>query len=256
MLFIIPSRWFKGGKNLDKFRSFMLARQDIVFIRHFDNSSDIFKNVQINGGVNYFLIDKKYKNDTLFNDNYITLNKYDVLITNSSYYNIINKALKYIELYGDITKYYMGRYFGIETNDKRLSALQKSPEYIKCIVSSTKGNIAYIHKSHIKKDYKFYKLIIPTLTTKFTSKLLNREEVFSGSFVGFRVNSKVEGENLDLYLRTNLIQFLIKLRKITNHNSKNVFKWVPLIDLSIRWTDEKLYNLFGLTKNEITCIEV
>ena len=59
MTFIVPSRWFAGGKGLDKFREMMLKREDIVYIKHFDDASKIFgKLVDIKGGVNYFLVDE------------------------------------------------------------------------------------------------------------------------------------------------------------------------------------------------------
>jgi type I restriction-modification system DNA methylase subunit len=52
MSFIVPSRWFAGGKGLDKFREMMLKRNDIVYIKHFDDASKIFGNtVNIEGGV-------------------------------------------------------------------------------------------------------------------------------------------------------------------------------------------------------------
>ena len=39
----------------------MINRSDILFIKHYDNASDIFGNfVQIKGGINYFIIDKDY----------------------------------------------------------------------------------------------------------------------------------------------------------------------------------------------------
>jgi len=54
-VFVIPSRWFSGGKGLDSFRKNMLERTDIVYIKHFDDASKIFrKSVSIEGGVNYF----------------------------------------------------------------------------------------------------------------------------------------------------------------------------------------------------------
>ena len=56
LCYVIPSRWFSGGKGLDSFRNNMLKRTDIVYINHFDDACKIFGNtVDIKGGVNYFL---------------------------------------------------------------------------------------------------------------------------------------------------------------------------------------------------------
>ena len=88
----------------------MLNRKDIELIKHIENSSNIFgKNVLINGGVNYFLINKNYKGLCNFNGNMIQLNKYDILINNILYYSIIDKIIQYKSI--DII--YKGRYYGI-----------------------------------------------------------------------------------------------------------------------------------------------
>ena len=61
LLFVVPSRWFLGGKGLANFRKFMLKRKDIKYIQHEDDATKWFgNNVDIKGGVNYFLKDKHY----------------------------------------------------------------------------------------------------------------------------------------------------------------------------------------------------
>ena len=54
-MFIVPSRWFAGGKGLDKFRKNMLSRKDIMMIKHFENSTELFGNLVKIGAVNYFI---------------------------------------------------------------------------------------------------------------------------------------------------------------------------------------------------------
>lgn len=131
LTFIVPSRWFSGGKGLNKFRKFMLSRTDIKYIVHFDNASKIFGNtVDIKGGVNYFLKDSKYNGECKFNGRLIRMNKYDVFV-DSKYYNLIDK----LEKYNNITEIYLGRYFGIENNDKSLADIQKNDNYLLCYVS-------------------------------------------------------------------------------------------------------------------------
>ena len=89
--FIVPSRWFAGGKGLTKFRDNMLKRNDIVYICHQDDASKIFgKLVDIKGGVNYFLIDQKYNGLCNYNGSMIDLNNNDIII-NNDYNTILEK---------------------------------------------------------------------------------------------------------------------------------------------------------------------
>ena len=62
---ITPSRWFAGGKGLDDFREAMLENKHFKAIHDYPNAAEIFSNIEIKGGVNYFLWDREYKGDCL-----------------------------------------------------------------------------------------------------------------------------------------------------------------------------------------------
>lgn len=63
MSFIIPARWFDGGRGLDSFRRDMLADKRIRQIVDFPDSTDCFPGLDIAGGVCYFLWQRDYKGD-------------------------------------------------------------------------------------------------------------------------------------------------------------------------------------------------
>jgi site-specific DNA-methyltransferase (adenine-specific) len=62
-------------------------------------------------------------------------------------------------------------------------------------------------------------------------------------------------ENVISYINTRFFRFLVLLIKNTQDAPKKVYQFVPMQDFSESWTDEKLYNKYGLTQDEIAFIE-
>jgi site-specific DNA-methyltransferase (adenine-specific) len=260
--FIIPSRWFAGGRGLDKFREMMLNRNDIQFINHFEDASKVFgKDVDIKGGVNYFLIDKKYSGSCNFNGSMIKLNKYDILINNNKYYSIIDK----ISSYDNISLLYKSqRIYKIEIIDKRLSNIKQNSNYIKCYVSQQKGNIKYIDKNFVKRDISRWKVITTQASGKgydgFGNIFVGKpNEVHNASYISFEVKNENEAKSLFSYLKSKFANFMLSLRKNTQNISEKTLLWVPLVPLDKEWTDEELFKFskeqFNLTDEEISLIK-
>ncbi|WP_407662293.1 Eco57I restriction-modification methylase domain-containing protein [Moraxella caprae] len=63
VIMVTPSRWFIGGRGLDEFRSEMLNSRNLKEIVDYIDSTDCFPNVDIAGGVSYFLWDKNYNGE-------------------------------------------------------------------------------------------------------------------------------------------------------------------------------------------------
>ena len=252
LIFIIPSRWFSGGKGLDKFREMMLNRNDIVFIKHYNDAKLIFnQNVEIKGGVNYFLIDKNHNGDCMFNDNLIKLNSFDVLVDNK-FTHLIQKLNKY----ESIINIFNGRYFSIETNSKLLNDDIKN---IKCYISQNKGFIKYVKKNDIKQEYNYWKIITPTGCHKAYSGfgelyILKPDEIHSTSYVQFQIKNEKEAISLLSFLKCRLPNLMLSLRKNSQLVSKNTCKWIPLPPLNQEWNDEEIYKYFKLSKNDIKLI--
>jgi hypothetical protein len=253
--FIVPSRWFAGGKGLDKFREMMINRKDILYIKHFNDATKIFGNtVSIEGGVNYFLIDDKYKGLCNYNDCMVDFSNFDIIL-DSKYYEIVNKLLEY----NKITELYLGRYFGIESNDKRLLDNNIDDDNkIKCYVSQQKGFIKYIDNKYIKKEYNFYKVITARANGSnlcFGNTFIGDiNEVHTGSYISFKVASEKEAISLLSYMKCRLPNFMLSLRKISQDISFSTCKWIPLIPLDKEWNDNDVYKYFNLSENEIKLI--
>jgi site-specific DNA-methyltransferase (adenine-specific) len=241
LCFVIPSRWFSGGKGLDSFRKNMLERTDIVYIKHFDDASKIFGNsVSIEGGVNYFLKDTNHKGYCMYNGSMTKLNKYDVFV-DGKYHNIIDKLVNFNSL---ITLYKSQDYHKIQTNDKRFKN-DKTNETIKCYVSQTE----------IKTNISKYKIITPDGNGGnkcFGNTFIgNPNEVHCKTYISFEIDTENEAKSLLSYMKCRLPNFMLSLRKNSQHTCSSTCKWIPLPPLNKDWTDEEVYKHFKLSEDDI-----
>ena len=247
VLFIVPSRWFVGGKGLDTFRKDMLKRRDIVFIEHEDDSQKMFgKTVDIEGGINYFLKSDQHNGDCLFNGESYNLSKYDCIIK-PKYHAIIDKvnALK------SLAQLYAGRCFGIETNDEdRL----KNTGSVKCYVSlkKSKDRCKYLDSYEFTEKNTFWKVITaeangsaPNFGVKFIGK---PNEVHTGSYISFKVKNEDEAKSLLSYLETKFTNHMLSIRKISQHINGDVCKWIPLVPLDKIWNDDLVCEYLNIQK--------
>lgn len=254
MLFITPSRWFAGGKGLDKFRKMMLQRTDIRTIKQYDDASSIFSNaVEIKGGVNYFIIDKTYNGLCEYNGEYMLLGKYDIFVP-SIYYSIIDKIIGCRM----ITSQYHGQnYYNIKTNCPNLI---DDDTKVKCYVSKQKGSVKYIDVKYIKGNKDGWKVITARVSHKAKSGFGNTfvgkpNEVCSQSYILFDVRNEIEAYSLVSYLKCKFPNFMLSLRKMSQDINENTCKWIPLIPLDRIWTNDIIYEYFHFTDEEIELIK-
>jgi site-specific DNA-methyltransferase (adenine-specific) len=92
---INPSRWMVGGKGLDNFRERMINDKKIKKIVHFPGDREVFHDVSITGGVNYFLWDKRYDGKCEFivgnTSTKRFLNDYDIILQDNNAISILEK---------------------------------------------------------------------------------------------------------------------------------------------------------------------
>jgi site-specific DNA-methyltransferase (adenine-specific) len=74
-------------------------------------------------------------------------------------------------------------------------------------------------------------------------------------FITGMFDTREETENYAHYLATKFVRFLVLQRKLTQHVTPDRFRFVPLLDMTRRWTDADLYAHFGLTDEEAAYIE-
>jgi site-specific DNA-methyltransferase (adenine-specific) len=248
-LMVTPSRWF-SNKNMESFRNDMLSKYGLKILNECEN--DIFKNAEIKGGVSYFLLENNYKGFINFNGE---LKKFNSGIIDVN----IDKLVKYIPKNSTFLSdfFVSGAYFGIETNDSRLG---DDVDNTKCYVSKMNGLTKYIRPTEIpqKPNLNRYKLLIPSASGSKDNignlgrfEIASPNEVCSSSFSHFSFDTEQGCISLRSYLNTKFIKFLIKVKKPTQRVKKDVFSLVPVVPFDRIWTDENVFDYFGLSTEDI-----
>jgi len=273
--FIIPSRWFAGGREnlLGDFRKHMLTSKHIKNLICYTDASEVFNGVDIKGGVCYFLKDSSYSgkcNYVLFRNGIDpikcerNLDDFPILIREPQLSTIVKNVLSKIgktermvsEIVSNDTP------FGISSNPK---TSKKNP----FSVSSTKGGTnsillyhiengkrktEYCNPHEIKKnshDISKYKVLIPgsygageTYPHQILSKpvLADKDSVCSQSYLYVPFDSKIECERFIKYLRTRFFRAMVLAMKITQSAPSKVYSFVPLFDFNnlsiINWDND------------------
>ena len=275
IVMITPSRWFAGGMGLDEFREKMLKDSHLKEIVDYSLSTLCFPGVDIAGGVNYFLWDKKYNGlckYTYIDKERITttsrdLSKYEVFVRNNNAIGIVEKVLSFGER--SLTNIMSALSpFGIASSERGLN--ENSAD---CYALMSSGGRSFISKSKVKTGMEYidkWKVIIGKATSAgaatagsdglrkviATLEVLEPNAVCTFSyFIAGAFNSRAEALNCKRYLSTRFSRFLL-LQSLSSINiSKDKFRFVPVQDFSKMWTDEDLYKKYNLAQEEIDFIE-
>lgn len=273
--FIIPARWYAGGKGLNSFRENMLNSTNISHLVDFPNGKDCFPGTSIGGGVCYFLHDRKYDGEcnvtNVFgnerNTSIRSLSKFPLFIRNNLSVSIVEGMGEH--LLSSLSEIVSSRNpFGYPTKHRGVEA-----RFPGALTLHSSQGISYVTRSSLGKidsAVDAYKVIISRVTTehagepskdgKFkvlsTVKVLEPKEVCTDSYLSLgNFETKAEADNLLRYLKTKIARFLL-LQAITSINlSSEKFIFVPLLDFSKTWTDDELAKKFGLTEEQIKHID-
>jgi site-specific DNA-methyltransferase (adenine-specific) len=274
---IIPSRWFAGGMGLDNFRNFMMSNGRISKLTDYANAKDCFPQNSISGGVCYFLWDRHHSgkcsitniSEKDINTTERLLNEFPVLVRHNRSVNILRKVLCRNEIMMSKIVSSISP-FGISTKE-RGSISPHNPSDV-CLISS--AGRGYLTRNQIQKGVDLidsYKVIVSQTGSEHagepsrdglyrvltsTMQVLNPNEICTHSYLTIGDFDNQEKPNgLLCYLQTKFARFLILQAMSSIHLSKSTFQFVPLQDFSINWTDEKLYDKYELSPEEIEFVE-
>jgi len=269
---IIPSRWFAGGKGLNDFRAEMLDDNRIRRIVDFEDSSELFPGVSIAGGICYFLWDRDYRGPCeIVNSqggfdaiSVRCLNEFNTFIRHGQAVPIVRKILlrgenrmnEQVSAYkpfglrtyvkpqktGDLTLYWQkgeGPYkrkditSGVEMIDKWKVVLSRS---------------GHEHAGNPGADGA--RRVLARTAVLPPGTICTETYLVIGSY-----STEQEAHNLHVYMKTRLFRFLMTLFMYGHGIAKDTFAFIPILDMTMRWDDEILYQRYDLSTEEIAFIE-
>ncbi|MDD1547886.1 Eco57I restriction-modification methylase domain-containing protein [Riemerella anatipestifer] len=284
---IVPSRWMKGGKGLDKFRDEMINDTRMKILFDFEYANDIFPGVHIDGGVCYFLWDKEHKSkveyyyrnkegEEIVSHRYLKTDFSDTVIRDYRQLSIVEKAyLKKEKMFNLIVS--SRNPYGISSDffnrPENYKQIIRRKEYQQgfCKIYGVKGNkggakrvFEYIdnngivrNRENLKKYKLFFSKAFTTTATVPPEIIIGKPETLcTETFLeigGFM--SKDECLNCLSYIKTKFFRALFFYNRHSLNISQDSFSLIPLQDFSKPWTDEELYQKYGLTEEEINYIE-
>lgn len=272
LIMIIPSRWFAGGMGLNDFREKMLNDSKIKKIVDFVDARDCFPSVDIAGGVCYFLWDKSHNDECevttvlkgVEQKSKRKLNEFDTFVRFSPAVSILRKInkLKETKLTSIISS---TRPFGLKTSDR--------PSGFGEVILLSSGGTGAIELSSVTSGLDMvgkWKVITSKTSHDHAGqpdkdgkrRVLSRIEILEPNTVcteSYIVLGALESEHLCKgllsYVQTKFARFLISLLSFSQDITRERFAFVPMQNFNESWTDEKLYQKYGLTEEEIAFIE-
>lgn len=230
--------------------------------------------MKIRGGVSYFLWDRDYDGpctiQTMWDGQPVGepvaryLDAYDVLVRWKAAVPILEKVRAKHELTLD-ARVSTGKPFGLRTfvHGKKTSRGIENP--VKLFGSR---DITWVDRSELRvndawvDDWKVLMTAVQGTSAAVETKFLSKPIIAGPGtactetyLVAGRFNTELEAKRYAMYLSSRFARFLVSLRKSTQHATRDVYAFVPDVPLDRNWTDQMLYECYGLTDEEIEFIE-
>lgn len=286
---VIPARWFFGGRGLDAFRKSMLEDRSIRKIVDFPDSRQCFPNVDVAGGICFFLWNRDDPGDCEVVSNgfggheSISVRPLmepgcDIFIRNNEHIAILRKiVLKETGALGvglprelRFDQQVSGQKpFGLRTFFRGKPS-KKSPDDVVVLQSggrawAARGDIAegvhlidkwkvFTSKSSSEHAGQFDKNGMRKVLS--LSGVLPPGSVVTETYVLLGAyDSEVKARNCFSYATTKFFRFLVAARASAQDLPRIAYSFVPLQDFSRPWSDADLYDKYGLSNAEIELIE-
>lgn len=286
---ITPSRWFAGDaqdKSFLKLREFIKENNHISKIVNYPDCKDVFDNVTIKGGVSYFLFENNYNgNVDFYNSVNGDISKQsrplfedglDIILSNSIDYEIIKKVQE--KNFVSMTEITKGRNaFGIVGKPDVVNGISQVEKKEGLVKLQCKGEeIRWTDSKNVTKNidvFENYKVFI----SKSAGDPGKDRRVIGKPYIGEpyscctdslipigKFDNIDEAINLQSYLKTRFVRFMISILKVSQNVYQNVYQFVPMQNFKnnsdINWKtglddlDEQLYKKYNFTDEQINWI--
>lgn len=280
---IIPARWYAGGIGLNDFRNEMINDKHIETLVDYINSRDCFTGVNIAGGICYFLWNRDKTADEcnvvnisgqVQNSLLRPLNQFGTFFMRS------NIAMSIIRKVQNKASEFMNEYvssldtFGLPTNEHGHSVKKNGDLVLLHSVGSNSQGKSYIERSRVKKNAH----LIDKFKVKISRMIPQNGEVGVDPSKGYRsiagpyilypgeidtmsylnigfFDTETEAVNYYNYIQCKFPRYLLRSTYSGVNVSKDNFVFVPKMDFSKPWDDNKLYEYFELSDEEKELIE-
>jgi site-specific DNA-methyltransferase (adenine-specific) len=272
-VFVMPSRWFTGGRGLNHFRTRLTSSGEIAQIFDFPGSRAVFPSVEISGGVSFIHGIAGRKGFCAFTTRDTTvevdLSKYNAVVREPIAYGILDKIMaSHLDEFMDQTVCSV-RAFGPTLRTDFRGFIPEQTGAVKCRSSlgvswvpassvDDKANIFHKWKVICSSADNGGNTIGPDGRKRVLSlvELLAPEEVCTETYMVIGTSDDRQTcENWMNYCKTKFARYLLGLKKVSQHITKEKYAWVPKMDFTRSWTDGELCAHFSLTTAETAHIE-
>jgi site-specific DNA-methyltransferase (adenine-specific) len=286
---VIPSRWLFGGRGLDEFRTAMLKDNRIRKLVDFQDSRQVFPSVDVAGGICYFLWDRdnpgeckvvEFEHGLEASETVRPLLEKgaEVFIRSNLALPILRKIM-IVETGNESLSLPEEKCFAKHVSSQKPFGLrtffrgknsQSSKDDILVIQS---GGRAWTPRADItigselidkwkvftsksssehagQPDKNGQRRVLSLSGVIPPGSVVTETYILLGAY-----DTEEEARNCFSYVLTKFFRFLLAVRSSAQDLSRSAYQFVPLQDFSKPWTDQELYQKYGLTADEIAYIE-
>ncbi|MFN4002644.1 Eco57I restriction-modification methylase domain-containing protein [Microcella sp.] len=268
--FVIPSRWYAGGKSLGDFRAGMLADPHLSELHDFPRPEEVFPETNNRGGICYFLRDTNYDAVAAGGTRILTRDAQGVefdavrpldtfgmgaFLRDSKSIELVERVISTDGFISFENQVSARKPFGLEGNIVRSADFhQETDGLTDPVLCYGKGkSVGFIERDRVRLKTDWidrWKVLAPyanNIGTELNDDNQNAFVVAPGSvcsetFIVMGGGLDLDEEsarNLVAYLKTRFARFLHSKAKVSQHGTKGTYRFVPLLDLtaasSIDW---------------------